>query len=53
METTYDSVIEQIVQSIFSTMLNAELVRVDDSQPAPAIRCWPRCKSPASGWAAW
>jgi chemotaxis protein CheX len=30
METTYDSVIEQIVQSIFSTMLNKDLVRVDE-----------------------
>ncbi len=35
METTYDSVIEQIVQSIYATMLNAELVRVEESA-APA-----------------
>jgi chemotaxis protein CheX len=34
METTYDSVIEQIVQSIFSTMLNINLVRVEE--PAPS-----------------
>lgn len=30
METTYDSIIEQITQSIFSTMLNKDLVRVDE-----------------------
>jgi chemotaxis protein CheX len=29
MATTYDSMIEQIVQSIFATMLNTELVRVE------------------------
>lgn len=33
METTYDSEIEQITQSIFSTMLNIDLMRIEE--PAP------------------
>jgi CheY-specific phosphatase CheX len=34
MVATYDDMIEQVAQSVFSTMLNLELVRVD--QPAPS-----------------
>ncbi len=34
MQTTYNCEIEQIVQSIFSSMLNIELVRLDDELPA-------------------
>src|SRR3954454_13702849 len=31
-QISYDNLIEQIVQSIFSTMLHAELVRIDELQ---------------------
>ena len=34
MVATYESAIEQIAQSVFSTMLNVELIRVE--QPAPS-----------------
>ena len=34
MDTTYDCVIEQIAQSIFSTMLNIDLVRVEEPVPS-------------------
>jgi len=34
MTTTYDCVIEQIVQSIFSTMLEMDLLRTDETLPA-------------------
>jgi len=34
METTCDSVIEQIVQSIYATMLDIDMVRIDSSVPA-------------------
>ena len=33
MDTTYDSHIEQIVQSIFATMLGMEAVRIDEGTP--------------------
>jgi chemotaxis protein CheX len=38
MVATYDSVIEQIAQSVFSTMLNIDLARVDE--PVPADHDW-------------
>jgi chemotaxis protein CheX len=34
MDTAYDNVIEQIAQSVFATMLNLDLVRVDGETPS-------------------
>ena len=36
MKTTYDSAIEQIARSIFSTMLHIDLVPVEEPAPTPA-----------------